>query len=136
MSREGLLVELEVLPRLAQSVGDTELKDQAPRLLLLCHATNGGGLHKFPQVKPKHANAKTCATVGDVRMFPHMFKNPRLVGSAQAAKIFGVHRATFTRWVQAGEVPIFTQVEGRTGAQLFDLDVIEELAREREKASA
>lgn len=70
-------------------------------------------------------------------MFAHMSKNPRLIGSAQAAKTFQVDRATFNRWVAAGRVPVAVEMDGPTGARLFDADVIDEMVAERaEKATA
>lgn len=63
-----------------------------------------------------------------------MHKNPRLIGSAQAAKIFGVDRATINRWAQAGEIPVAYDPETEKGARLFDADVIEQLAREKATA--
>jgi predicted site-specific integrase-resolvase len=71
-------------------------------------------------------------------MFVRMQKNPRLIGSAQAAKILGVDRATLSRWCQAGDVPVAYDPGTRTGARLFDVEAIEQLAaeRQREKASA
>lgn len=56
-----------------------------------------------------------------------------LIGSAQAAKRFGVHRATFNRWVEAGEIPIAYEPDTETGGRLFDADVIDALVEEREK---
>lgn len=70
-------------------------------------------------------------------MFAHMLKNQPLIGSAQAAKIFGVDRATFNRWVAAGRIPVAVEMDGPTGARLFDADVIDQLAQQRgERASA
>lgn len=70
-------------------------------------------------------------------MFVRMHNIPRLIGSAQAATILTVDRATFNRWVKAGRVPVAVEMEGHTGARLFDPDVIEALRDERaEKASA
>lgn len=60
-----------------------------------------------------------------------MSKNAPLIGSAQAAKTFGVDRATFNRWVKAGRIPIAYEMEGDTGARLFDADVIDQLAADR-----
>lgn len=57
-----------------------------------------------------------------------MHKNSPLIGSAQAAKVFGVDRATFNRWVKAGRIPVTLEMEGETGARLFDADVIDQLA--------
>jgi len=66
-----------------------------------------------------------------------MVKNSPLIGSAQAAKIFGVDRATFNRWVAAGRIPVAVEMEGETGARLFDADVIDSLAAARtDRASA
>lgn len=58
----------------------------------------------------------------------HVTKNAPLIGSAQAAKVFGVDRATFNRWVAEGRVPVAVAMEGETGARLFDADVIDQLA--------
>jgi predicted site-specific integrase-resolvase len=70
-------------------------------------------------------------------MFRHMHKNLPLIGSAQAAKAFDVDRATFNRWVVAGKIPIAVEMDGATGARLFDADLIEQLAAEHgEQASA
>lgn len=60
-----------------------------------------------------------------------MHKTSPLIGSAQAAKVFGVDRATFNRWVAAGRIPIALELDGATGARLFDADVIDALAAER-----
>lgn len=51
-----------------------------------------------------------------------------LIGSAAAARVFNVDRATFNRWVAAGQIPVAGQAEGPTGARLFDADVIDQLA--------
>jgi len=56
---------------------------------------------------------------------------PDLIGSAQAAKVFGVDRATFNRWVAAGRIPVAFELDGATGARLFDPDVIAAMAAER-----
>ena len=58
-------------------------------------------------------------------------KNAPLIGSAQAAKRFGqsgVDRATFNRWVAEGLIPVAIEVEGKTGARLFDADLIDAIA--------
>jgi predicted site-specific integrase-resolvase len=57
-----------------------------------------------------------------------MSKNAPLIGSAQAAKVFGVDRATFNRWVKAGRVVAAVEMDGMTGARLFDADLIDQLA--------
>lgn len=51
-----------------------------------------------------------------------------LIGSAQAAKVFEVDRATFNRWVAAGRIPVAVEMDGQTGARLFDADLIDQLA--------
>ncbi len=65
-----------------------------------------------------------------------MQKNGQLIGSAQAARLYGVDRATFNRWVKAGKVPVAVEMEGETGARLFDADVIEQLAAVRRDTKA
>lgn len=65
-----------------------------------------------------------------------MHRNRPLIGSAQAAKRFGVDRATFNRWVKAGEIPVEVTMEGATGARLFDADVIDQLADARNAEAA
>lgn len=57
-----------------------------------------------------------------------MTKNAHLIGSAQAAKVFKVNRATFNRWVKAGRIPVAVEMDGETGARLFDADLIDQLA--------
>lgn len=51
-----------------------------------------------------------------------------MIGSAQAAKRFGVDRTTFNRWAKAGKVPAVYESETETGTRLFDADVIDALA--------
>lgn len=70
-------------------------------------------------------------------MFVHMPKNVPLIGSAQSAKKFGVDRATFNRWVAAGRIPVEVEMDGPTGARLFDADLIDALAAQHaERATA
>ena len=57
-----------------------------------------------------------------------MHKSAPLIGSMQAAKRFGVNRATFNRWVADGKIPVAVALDGQTGARLFDADVIDQLA--------
>ena len=65
-----------------------------------------------------------------------MHKSAPLIGSAQAASRIGVDRATFNRWVKAGKVPFVFEMEGDTGARLFDPEVIEQIAAERAGTAA
>jgi predicted site-specific integrase-resolvase len=60
-----------------------------------------------------------------------MHKNTPLIGSAQAAKVFGVSRATFNRWVASGDIPVAVVMDGLTGARLLDADIIDQLATAR-----
>jgi predicted site-specific integrase-resolvase len=64
----------------------------------------------------------------------HVPKSAPLIGSAQAAKRYGVDRATFNRWVKAGRIPVALEMDGETGARLFDADLIEQLADQRKTA--
>lgn len=65
-----------------------------------------------------------------------MPKTPRLIGSAQAAKILGVDRATVNRWAQSGYLAAVYSPETETGARLFDPDVIDQLAARRRQDTA
>ncbi|GAB3988754.1 MerR family transcriptional regulator [Nocardioides marmoraquaticus] len=65
-----------------------------------------------------------------------MHKTAPLIGSAQAAEVLGVNRATFNRWVSAGKVPVAVEMAGATGARLFDAGVIDELAYQRSQGAA
>lgn len=58
-----------------------------------------------------------------------MNRDTPLIGSAEAAALFGVDRTTFNRWTKAGRVPVAMQMGGISGARLFDLSVIQDLAR-------
>jgi excisionase family DNA binding protein len=57
-----------------------------------------------------------------------------LIGSDEASKILGVHRATFLRWVEDGVIKPVHQLPGVNGAKLFDRAEVERLAQA--KASA
>ena len=57
-----------------------------------------------------------------------MHKPAHLIGSAEAAEILGVDRATFNRWVTSGRVHATAQLPGRTGARMFSRESIEALA--------
>jgi DNA-binding transcriptional MerR regulator len=61
--------------------------------------------------------------------------NVTLIGSDEASKILGVHRATFLRWVEDEVIKPVTQLPGINGAKLFDRDDVERLA-ESKAASA
>ena len=83
-------------------------------------------MHKSAQ----HTILGTCIATVHVYRFVHMHKNAPLIGSAQAAKAFRVDRATFNRWVKAGRIPVEIEMDGFTGARLFDADLIDALAAE------
>lgn len=62
----------------------------------------------------------------------------RLIGSAEAARRLGVDRSHLNRLVRMGAIRAVTQLDGRTGARLFDPEVIDQAAVRRhhsEKAS-
>lgn len=56
-----------------------------------------------------------------------------LIGSAQAAKTFGVSRATFNRWVALGKITPHHDMEGETGARLYSLADIDKLAKQHRR---
>lgn len=58
-----------------------------------------------------------------------------LVGSAEAAQILGVDRATFNRWVARGVVSPAVSFPGVTGARLFRRADVEALHGDIEAAS-
>ena len=57
-----------------------------------------------------------------------MHKPAHLIGSAEAAELLGVDRATLNRWVTSGRVQPAAQLPGRTGARMFSRTSIESLA--------
>lgn len=59
-----------------------------------------------------------------------------LVSSLEAAKTFGISRTHFNRLVKEGKVPIAIDMDGRTGARLFDADVIDILAADYQARAA
>ena len=69
-------------------------------------------------------------------MFVHMPNLTHLIGSEQAAKRLKLTRSTFNRRVTAGKIPVAIQMDGKTGARLFDADLIDILAAETEQAAS
>lgn len=59
----------------------------------------------------------------------------RLIGSLVAARIFGVDRNTFNKWVAADQVPVAFTMPGKTGARLYDAETIIDLAARRAQAT-
>jgi excisionase family DNA binding protein len=57
-----------------------------------------------------------------------MQKNLDLIGSAEAADMLGIDRATVTRWVHAGTLVPFTRGSGRTGEFLFERSTVLSIA--------
>lgn len=53
------------------------------------------------------------------------------INSAEAARILGVDRATFNRWVTRGDVPVEVQYPGYKGPRLFRRFDIERIAKDR-----
>lgn len=63
-----------------------------------------------------------------------MHDDQTLIGTGRAAKLLGIDRATLTRQVAAGLVPLRARLE--SGALVFELHRIEQLADEREQRGA
>lgn len=59
-----------------------------------------------------------------------MQNSGHLIGSAQAAKLLGIDRATFNRWVAAGRITPAVQFPGIRGARLFTVEAVEKLRDE------
>ena len=57
-----------------------------------------------------------------------------LIGSNEAAAILSINRATLNRWAAAGRVPIAIDMDGLTGAKLYERADIEALAKIRAAA--
>ena len=51
---------------------------------------------------------------------------PKMIGTAEAARILSVDRATITRWYLSGKLP-GQKLPGQTGAYVFDLADVEKL---------
>lgn len=62
--------------------------------------------------------------------------NHDYLGSAEAARLLGVDRATFNRWVKAGRLAPAHTMQGKTGARLFDRRDVEALAASRESVAS
>jgi predicted DNA-binding transcriptional regulator AlpA len=120
------LVKASEFSGLAQAI--TGREDRDALIPLGGHGVEDGTPRKFAQENEDTPGEQTCASAYPMRRFTHMPKTAPLIGSAQAAKILKVSRATFNRWVAAGEVPVAVEMDGLTGARLFDADVIEALA--------
>ena len=57
-----------------------------------------------------------------------------LIGSNEAARILSINRATLNRWAATGRVPIAIDMDGLTGAKLYERADIEALAKIRAAA--
>lgn len=55
--------------------------------------------------------------------------NDDLIGSAEAAEIHGIDRATFNRWVAAGRISPVVAFPGTRGARLFKRSDVEALTK-------
>ena len=53
------------------------------------------------------------------------------IGSAQAARMLGISRATLNRRTRTGDVPTISKLPGKLGPNLFDRAEIERLAAEQ-----
>lgn len=58
-----------------------------------------------------------------------------LVGSVEASRIVGIPYTTFMRWVADGRITPVHVMPGQTGAKLYRLADVEQLAREKAEAS-
>jgi excisionase family DNA binding protein len=56
-----------------------------------------------------------------------------LIGSAEAAHLLGIDRATFNKWVARGDIKAHITYPGATGPRLFKRNEIERLAKQRGK---
>lgn len=45
---------------------------------------------------------------------------PTLIGTAEAARILGLHRGHVSKLAQRGVLPPVAEMDGRTGARVFD----------------
>lgn len=54
-----------------------------------------------------------------------------LIGTSEAARLCGVERSTFFRWVQLGKISPAQRMPGATGAMLFDRSDVEAFLQAR-----
>ncbi len=66
--------------------------------------------------------------------FRHVSKNEHLITTAQVATILGKDVRTVHRMADNGRLPPALKVPGRTGALLFDRDVVEMFRRQQSAA--
>jgi excisionase family DNA binding protein len=65
-----------------------------------------------------------------------MTTTPRLLTTKQVADRLGVDPRTVHRMADDGRLPCVAKLEGSTGAYVFDPDVIDGVARQRQEATA
>jgi excisionase family DNA binding protein len=53
--------------------------------------------------------------------------DPKLITTAEAAKLLGVDRSTLIRWVRAGKIAATVTVPGYRGALLFERSDVDAL---------
>ncbi len=58
-----------------------------------------------------------------------MQKGDNLIGSAEAAALLGIDRATVTRGVKSGKYTTVGRMPGKTGVYLFDRSYIDALSK-------
>ena len=58
----------------------------------------------------------------------------KLIGSKVAAEQLGLDRSHFNRLVRTGAIPVAQQLDGRTGARLFDPADIARFKKNRDAA--
>lgn len=62
--------------------------------------------------------------------------NTDLIGSAEAAEVCGVDRATFNRWAADGRIKPVGSGRGRTGTRLYLRAHVEEIAADKREEDA
>lgn len=56
---------------------------------------------------------------------------PTFIGTAEAARILGLHRGHVSKLAQRGKLPSVAEMDGRTGARVFDRATVEAYAKAR-----
>lgn len=54
----------------------------------------------------------------------------KLISAVESAAVLGVTRSTFNRWVALGRIRPAVDMDGTTGARLYDAEAVDTLADE------